>query len=496
MSSFLTRVLGGAFATSSTFAAMWGTTQSTASVFGYHAALGAPLFSLAGYPVYAPWKFFAWWLQFDTHALGTFLAGGAVIAATSVVSGVIALGGSAWRDRAKVKSDTYGSARWATFKDIQGAGLLEHRGVILGQIHRRYLRHNGPEHILAVAPTRSGKGVGLVVPTLFAWVDPAIIHDIKGENWNITAGWRSQFTKCLRFDPTDPNTTRFNPLMEIRKGPNEDRDAQNIADILVDPDGSKEVRSHWEDTAHALLTGVILHVLYAEKEKTLNRVATFLAGPGRTAEDMLEVMLHTNHVGTDDHPKPHPEVVASAQVVRNKSPNELSGVLSTAVRFVTLYRDPLIANATNQSDWRIDDIGDPKTPLSLYLVVPPSDISRTRPLMRLILNQILRRLTERHETEGAGAKRRRILLMLDEFPALWTSPAKVEGFSDRFYESEEHKWVSTAVANDGFSTMPFVGRRCGSWRPVIERYGKWRATLALVYRLLANGNGNLKRPIC
>lgn len=102
--------------------------------------------------------------------------------------------------------------------------------MILGQTHRRYLRHDGPEHVLAVAPTRSGKGVGLVVPTLFAWVDPAIIHDIKGENWNITAGWRSQFTKCLRFDPTDPNTTRFNPLMEIRKGPNEVRDAQNIAD--------------------------------------------------------------------------------------------------------------------------------------------------------------------------------------------------------------------------------------------------------------------------
>ena len=418
MSSFLTRAIGGAFAAASTVTAMWGVTQWTAGAFGFHAALGAPWFSLLGYPVYAPWKFFPWWLQFDANAPGTFLVGGATIAATSVISGAIAFGVSAWRDRVNVKANTYGSARWATFKDIQGAGLFEHRGVILGQTHRRYLRHDGPEHVLAVAPTRTGKGVGLVVPTLFAWINPAIIHDIKGENWNITAGWRSQFTKCLRFDPTDPNTTRFNPLMEIRKGPNEVRDAQNIADILVDPEGSKQVRSHWEDTAHALLTGVILHVLYAEKEKTLNRVATFLAGPGRTAEDMLEVMLHTNHVGTDDSPLPHPEVVASAQVVRNKSPNELSGVLSTAVRFVTLYRDPLIANATSQSDWRIEDIGDREYPLSLYLVVPPSDISRTRPLIRLILNQILRRLTESHEAEGAAAKRRRILLMLDEFPAL------------------------------------------------------------------------------
>ena len=418
MTSNLMTAAGVCFSAGTTFTTMWGVTQWTAIKFGYHDALGPPLFSLAGAPLYAPYKFFPWWLQFEASAPDTFLAGGIVIAATSVISGAIVLGGSAWRERATRRPDTYGSARWATFKDIQAAGLFEQRGVILGQARRRTLRHDGPEHVLAVAPTRSGKGVGLVVPILLTWRDAAIIHDIKGENWEVTAGWRSQFTTCLRFDPTDPKTARFNPLMEVRKGSNEVRDAQNIADILVDPEGRKATRSHWEDTAHALLTGVILHVFYGEEDKTLNRVATFLGQPGRTADDMLDVMIHTNHVGTDDTPMAHPEVVASAQVVRNKSPNELSGVLSTAVRFVTLYRDPLIANATCQSDWRIEDIGDPKTPLSLYLVVPPSDISRTRPLMRLILNQILRRLTERHHLHGAVLQRRRILLMLDEFPAL------------------------------------------------------------------------------
>ncbi len=101
-------------------------------------------------------------------------------------------------------------------------------------------------------PTRSGKGVGLVVPTLLSWTHSVVIHDIKGENWQLTAGWRSQFSHCLLFNPTDVRSARYNPLLEVRKGPNEVRDVQNIADILVDPEGALERRNHWEKTSHAL----------------------------------------------------------------------------------------------------------------------------------------------------------------------------------------------------------------------------------------------------
>ena len=76
------------------------------------------------------------------------------------------------------------------------------------------------------------------VPTLLTWPGSAVIHDIKGENWALTAGWRAQFSHCLLFDPTNPWSARFNPLLEVRKGPHEVRDVQNIADILVDPEGA------------------------------------------------------------------------------------------------------------------------------------------------------------------------------------------------------------------------------------------------------------------
>ena len=87
---------------------------------------------------------------------------------------------------------TYGSARWAETREVRAAGLLGHDGVLLGRWREHYLRHDGPEHVLCFAPTRSGKGVGLVVPTLLTWPGSAIVHDIKGENWTLTAGWRAQ----------------------------------------------------------------------------------------------------------------------------------------------------------------------------------------------------------------------------------------------------------------------------------------------------------------
>ena len=290
-------------------------------------------------------------------------------------------------------------------------------GVFLGRLAGRYLRHDGPEHVMAFAPTRSGKGVGLVVPTLLGWTGSAVIHDIKGENWQLTAGWRSRFSHCLLFNPTDPRSARYNPLLEVRRGASEVRDVQDIADILVDPEGALERRNHWEKTSHSLLVGAILHVLHAEEEKTLARAATFLSDPRRSFVATLRRMMATNHLGTPDAPQVHPVVASAAREVLNKSENERSGVLSTAMSFLGLYRDPTVAAVTSRCDWRIADLIEGKQPVSLYLVVPPSDISRTKPLVRLILNQIGRRLTEQLHA-GGDKPSRKLLLMLDEFPAL------------------------------------------------------------------------------
>ncbi len=391
-------------------AGVWTATQWCAAMLGYQSALGSAWFELGGWPVYRPWQLFAWWYHYDAYAPEVFDKAGALAGASGFIGCAAAIFGSLWRARQSRHVTTYGSARWASPKEISWAGLHRDAGVMLGQFGRRYLRHDGPEHVMAFAPTRSGKGVGLVVPTLLSWTGSAVIHDIKGENWKVTAGWRALFSHTLLFNPTDPRSARYNPLLEVRRGQHEVRDVQNIADILVDPEGALERRNHWEKTSHSLLVGAILHVLYAEEEKTLARVATFLSDPQRTFIATLSHMMATNHLGTPDDPMVHPVVASAAREVLNKSENERSGVLSTAMSFLGLYRDPTVAEVTSSSDWRIADLANGQHPVSLYLVIPPSDISRTKPLVRLVLNQIGRRLTEKLDGEDGQGRRNQILM--------------------------------------------------------------------------------------
>ena len=390
---------------------LWVATEWTAYRLAFQPQLGPAWFVIGRWPIYQPLAFFIWWFKFDAYAPKIFLQGGGIAASGGIAAMAIAIILSVWRAKEAQHVTTYGSARWADKREVRRAGLLGPDGVVLGRLSDRYLRHNGPEHVLCFAPTRSGKGVGLVIPTLLTWPYSTIVHDIKGENFHLTSGFRAKFGSVLLFDPTNPQSAAYNPLLEIRKGDNEVRDAQNIADILVDPEGALERRNHWEKTSHSLLVGAILHVLYAEPDKNLAGVANFLSDPSHPIEATLNAMLATPHLGD----RVHPVVASAARELLNKSENERSGVLSTTMSFLGLYRDPVVAQVTGRSDWRIRDLVDGDRPISLYLVIPPSDIARTKPLMRLVLNQIGRRLTESLDT---GRRRQKLLFMLDEFAAL------------------------------------------------------------------------------
>jgi type IV secretion system protein VirD4 len=411
-------------------------TQYLASAFHYSSHLGASWFRLLEVPIYSPVAWLPWLLRYGSKAPAVFDRANYILFAGMGVVVVAEIALAALRGRDPVAAGSHGTARWAEHGELARAGLLTPAGGVVlcqtedakldiyseqGSTRLRLKRegelitHNGPEHVLCFAPSRSGKGVGLVIPTLLSWIRSALVYDPKKELWFATAGWRSQFSHCWRFEPTNP-AIRFNPLHEIRRGESEVRDAQVVADMLVDPDGSKEHRDHWQMTAHTLLVGAILHTLYACREKSLAGVAAFLSEPSRTQYETLELMLDTRHMGGVTHPV----VAAAARESLNKSENELSGVFSTALTFLSLYRDPIIARATSRSDFRIVDLMNAENPASLYLVIPPSDFTRLRPLLRLMLNQIVNRLTE--SLDPKHAPRHRLLGMIDEFPTLGKLP--------------------------------------------------------------------------
>lgn len=413
----------------SALAGLWVGTQSLASSAGFDASvLGEPVMMLGRQPIYAPWKLFVWASSFgfeDERVRAGYLW-------TLLGVGLGLIGGVSFRvfsdsqrEGEELTRNVYGDAAFAKMPEIRRMGLVgQGRGVFLGKTRDgQYIRHDGPEHYAIIAPTRSGKGAGIVVPTLLSWRGSVIVYDLKEENFQRTAGERSRFSDILYFNPNSLSTTRFNPLDEIRSGDCEVRDAQNIANMIIEPD-RPGVHDHWIRTGNSLLTAAILHVRYAAPpwERNLNGVAKLLSRPDKTLTETLQEMLETKHIrGEGNRPlKAHPGVVSAVRDVLNKSGDDKSSVVSTVMGYLGVYRDPLLANATSCSDFSIDSLVNGERPKSLYMVIPAGDIDRLRPIIRLVVNLICRRLTERAVT---GERRdqehlHKMLLMLDEFPAL------------------------------------------------------------------------------
>lgn len=471
-----------AFAILSLAAGLQAATQMFAREMRNHAALGA---NLDG--VYPAWAIVSWAMKWHGQSPEAFMrAGSAGIAIAGLGLTVLVIVKILVANTAKANPFLHGSARWANKRDIQAAGLLPSpqkwyqsiRGAlpaVAGGVYvgawldkkgkLNYLRHDGPEHILTYAPTRSGKGLGLVIPTLLSWPESAVITDLKGELWAITAGWRQKYAKnkVLRFEPADPGCdVSWNALDECRIGTgHEVGDVQNLATLLVDPDG-RGLDSHWQKTSQALLVGVILHALYKRKNEgtpaTLPYVDHLLADPDRSVAELWMEMLTYSHADG----KNHPVVGAAARDMLDRPEEEAGSVLSTAKSYLALYRDPVVARNSSSSSFKIKDLMNNDSPVSLYIVTQPTDKARLRPLVRILINMIVRVLADKMEFErvparvtgwrrfflmGAGAAqvqskkayKHRLLGMIDEFPGLGKleilqeSLAFVAGYGIKFY---------------------------------------------------------------
>jgi type IV secretion system protein VirD4 len=318
---------------------------------------------------------------------------------------------------------TYGSARWATAKEVKRAGMLGAEGIVLGTLGRDYLRHAGEQHVLVVGSPGSGKGVGVIIPTLLTWPGSVICTDVKGgENALITANYRAQFSRVFVFNPCASTSGKLNPLAEVRLGVHEVGDAQVIAGILVDPESATRRMDHWEHTAFGLLTGLILHTLYGPRpQKTLPGVLQLMDDPRLGMAGVLEEMLTFPHLNG----KTHPTIAMIARAQKNRADREASSVWSTVERCLTLFHDPVIGGNLSAHELPFDTIHDPAHPVSLYLVCNPGDGPRLEPLFKLLIQQIMARVT-------SGSPRSRgpqALALFEEFPALGYMPffAKVLG---------------------------------------------------------------------
>lgn len=404
-------------------------TQHFAHQSGFATVLGAHL-----YRMYFPGMIVVWtrrWFDVCPDELRTSISYGMATASILLLSFLIA--SRFVVQSAKGNDKLHGTAHWATPKEIEETGLIgSDDGVYVGawedkkgNIH--YLRDNGPSHVLCFAPTRSGKGVGLVLPTLLSWKHSTVVSDLKGELWQLTAGWRKLYAGNLvfRFEPGSPEgSARWNPLDEIRLGTGEESgDIRNLTETIIDYKG-KGLEDFWQQSAANLLEAVITHVLYKRQREgtpaNMQTIAYYLTDPERpgvSLEEKFKEMIAYKHY---EDGKTHKLVASMGNAMLSKPENERGSVISTMDSALGIYKDVITAKNTETSDFSIMDIMNADKPVSLYLVTTPDNKERLCPLLRLLINMMMKKLAAKINYENGRtvmAHKRRLLMMLDEFPS-------------------------------------------------------------------------------
>jgi type IV secretion system protein VirD4 len=321
-------------------------------------------------------------------------------------------------------------------RDRNGRPMFKVRKTVVREV--KQLMDGGNTHLFAFCPTRSGKGVGMIIPTLLTWRHSVMMNDPKGEGWALTAGFRRAAGQVvIKFQPAciDGTGACWNPLDEIRIFTLRDvADAQMIMTMACDPKG-KGLDDYFDKAGYEFLTAVALHVRYTMPDGSLASCANFLGDPNWDSDkQMYAEMMQAVHdpegkMGWKDSlgrpTKTHPMIANAAKTMLNKEDKDRSGVLSTAKSLLSLYLDPIVARNTGRSDFLMRDLMTNDKPVSVYYVVESSDMERLTPLTRLFYSIFIRRNAvdmEFAEGQSVASYKHPMLLIGDEVASLQKLP--------------------------------------------------------------------------
>ncbi|MGO7675020.1 type IV secretory system conjugative DNA transfer family protein [Rhizobium leguminosarum] len=306
--------------------------------------------------------------------------------------------------------DTHGTARFATKKEVApltrtGSGLLIGRDRKTGKL----LRYDGPAHLLTMAPTRTGKGVGTIIPNLLTADRSVICIDPKGENARIAGRARRRFGPVYVLDPfgaTAEPIAAFNPLEGLDPdGLDVAEDASALADALVFDEPGMTGEAHWNEEAKALISGMILHIVAQEPSSRRSLVTlreNLTLAPEAFTGLLKEMQESTAASGL---------VARAANRHLGKSDREAAGVLSAAQRHTHFLDSPRMARMLSRSDFRFADLK--SRTATVFLVLPPDRLSTYSRWLRLLVTQSLLEMAR-----SPGKPAIPVLYLLDEFASL------------------------------------------------------------------------------
>jgi len=306
--------------------------------------------------------------------------------------------------------DTHGSARFATDKETAPLTRTD-TGLLIGRDGKtgKLLRYDGPSHLLTMAPTRTGKGVGTIIPNLLTADRSVICIDPKGENARIAGRARQKFGPVHVLDPfgvTGRPSAAFNPLDTLNPlGLDVAEDASTLADALVFDEPGMAGEAHWNEEAKALVGGLILHIAATERRERRN-LATLreylTLAPEAFAALLTDMQASTAAAGL---------IARAANRHLGKSDREAAGVLSAAQRHTHFLDSPRMSAVLGRSDFRFADLK--RRNVSVFLVLPPDRLSTYSRWLRLLVTQSLLDMAR-----DSAKPETPVLYLLDEFAAL------------------------------------------------------------------------------
>jgi type IV secretion system protein VirD4 len=317
----------------------------------------------------------------------------------------------------------HGDARFANPAEVARAGLLNSApasgpSILIGRYRGRFLALPGQLSVMLSAPTRSGKGVGVVIPNLLNWPDSVVVLDIKGENYDITAGYRAERGQAVyAFSPFDESARshRWNPLTAVRTSAlHRVGDLLTIGQVFFPNDGSgTSSEAFFNDQARNLFLGLGLLLLETpELPRTIGELLRQSSGRGQSLKSHLTALIEQRKV--DGKPLSDECTDALLRLLSN-SENTLTSIVSTLNAPLIIFADAVVDAATSADDFRLEDVR--RQRMSIYVRIPPNRLANARPLLNLFFSQLVSLNTQVLPAQDPGLKLQ-CLLVNDEFAAM------------------------------------------------------------------------------
>ncbi|MBB3228661.1 type IV secretion system protein VirD4 [Luteibacter sp. Sphag1AF] len=374
---------------------------------------------------HVPWEWHTYWVYFSLRDHPAMAPHAGTIKAAGVVGFGVPLAlwtGAVAKFLKPVARSAHGEARFAQRRDLSREGLLRgaDTGIVIGKSRNDLLRLNGTRHALLAAPTRSGKGVGAVIPNLLTYRDSVVVLDIKQEAFDLTSGWRATQGEVFLFNPFshDLKTHGWNPMSYVSTDrAHRTSDLQAIAAILYDDEEQRD--RFWTSSARNCFLAASLYLFdrcdnertRGKKSKhgkpTLGRIYRLLSGDGGNLKNYLASLAEQDFLSDDAR-----TAFANLTSLSDKTLSSVVGMFQAPLH---MFINPVLDKATSRDSFDLRKLRE--KPMSIYVGISPDKLAESRQILNLFFSQAINQNVRELPEKNASLKHQ-CLILLDEFTAL------------------------------------------------------------------------------